>query len=89
MLDLLIGAVVAVGVGRYIIKGIQPQGADGRGLLLLIIGCHHGEKILPSAATSTGWGPTNIIEYVEVPADEPQRRPWYDDHGTVRALRLI
>ena len=66
MLDLLIGAVVAVGVGRYIIKGYSATGVlMVGGLLLLIISVIMGKNILPSAATSTGWGPTNIIEYVK------------------------
>lgn len=66
MLDLLIGAVVAVGVGRYIIKGYSATGVlMVGGLLLLIISVMMGKNILPSAATSTGWGPTNIIEYVK------------------------
>lgn len=55
MLDLLIGAVVAVGVGRYIIKGYSATGVlMVGGLLLLIISVIMGKNILPSAATSTG-----------------------------------
>lgn len=66
MLDLLIGAVVAAGVGRYIIKGYSATGVlMVGGLLLLIISVMMGKNILPSAAASTGWGPTNIIEYVK------------------------
>ncbi|WP_413493612.1 anaerobic C4-dicarboxylate transporter DcuC [Morganella psychrotolerans] len=66
MLDLLIGAAVAVGVGRYIIKGYSATGVlMVGGLLLLIVSVLMGKNILPAAAVTTGWGPTNIIEYVK------------------------
>ncbi|CAM3270670.1 MULTISPECIES: anaerobic C4-dicarboxylate transporter DcuC [Yersinia] len=67
MLDLLIGVVVAVGVGRYIIKGYSATGVlMVGGLLLLIISALMGKSVLPASATSTGWRATDIVEYVKI-----------------------
>ncbi|MGY0153074.1 anaerobic C4-dicarboxylate transporter DcuC [Edwardsiella tarda] len=67
MLELLIGIVVAVGVGRYIIKGYSATGVlMTGGLLLLIISALLGHDILPASAKSTGWRATDIVEYVKV-----------------------
>ncbi|HGU5936793.1 TPA: anaerobic C4-dicarboxylate transporter DcuC [Yersinia enterocolitica] len=67
MLDLLIGVVVAIGVGRYIIKGYSATGVlMVGGLLLLIISALMGKNVLPASATSTGWLATDIVEYVKI-----------------------
>ncbi|HHS8293670.1 TPA: anaerobic C4-dicarboxylate transporter DcuC [Yersinia enterocolitica] len=67
MLDLLIGVVVAIGVGRYIIKGYSATGVlMVCGLLLLIISALMGKNVLPASATSTGWRATDIVEYVKI-----------------------
>ncbi|AHM73219.2 anaerobic C4-dicarboxylate transporter DcuC [Yersinia hibernica] len=67
MLDLLIGIVVAIGVGRYIIKGYSATGVlMVGGLLLLIISALMGKNILPASATPTGWRATDIVEYVKI-----------------------
>lgn len=67
MIELLIGAVVAAGVGRYIIKGYSATGVlMVGGLLLLAISALMGKSLLPASATSTGWRATDIIEYVKI-----------------------
>ncbi|WP_223510068.1 anaerobic C4-dicarboxylate transporter DcuC [Rahnella sp. GSA61A] len=67
MLELLIGLVVAVFVGRYIIKGYSPTGVlMVGGLLLLIISAIMGHSILPEGTKSTGWNATDIVEYVKI-----------------------
>jgi DcuC family C4-dicarboxylate transporter len=67
MLDLLIGVIVAIGVGRYIIKGYSATGVlMVGGLLLLIISALMGKNILPASATSTGWRAADIVEYVKI-----------------------
>ncbi|WP_395755095.1 anaerobic C4-dicarboxylate transporter DcuC [Edwardsiella ictaluri] len=67
MLELLIGVVVAVGVGRYIIEGYSPTGVlMTGGLLLLIISALMGHDVLPASSKSTGWRATDIVEYVKV-----------------------
>ncbi|AOV97391.1 anaerobic C4-dicarboxylate transporter DcuC [Edwardsiella hoshinae] len=67
MLELLIGIVVAVGVGRYIIKGYSATGVlMTGGLLLLIISALMGHDVLPAGDKSTGWRATDIVEYVKV-----------------------
>ncbi|AEX52301.1 anaerobic C4-dicarboxylate transporter DcuC [Rahnella aquatilis] len=67
MLELLIGLVVAVFVGRYIIKGYSPTGVLlVGGLLLLIISAMMGHSILPEGTKSTGWKTTDIVEYVKI-----------------------
>lgn len=66
MLDLLIGAVVVFGVGRYIIKGYSATGVlMVGGLLLLTISVLMGKDILPASAIPTGWRATDILEYVK------------------------
>lgn len=65
MLDLLIGVVVTIFVGRYIIKGYSATGVlMVGGLVLLIISAFMGRSILPASVTSTGWRATDIIGYV-------------------------
>lgn len=67
MIELLIGAVVAAGVGRYIIKGYSATGVlMVGGLLLLGISALMGKTLLPSGAASTGWRATDMIEYVKI-----------------------
>ncbi|WP_411849179.1 anaerobic C4-dicarboxylate transporter DcuC [Yersinia ruckeri] len=67
MLDLLIGVVVAIAVGRYIIKGYSATGVlMVGGLLLLVISALMGKNVLPASATSTGWRATDIVEYVKI-----------------------
>ncbi|EEQ04098.1 Anaerobic C4-dicarboxylate transporter dcuC [Yersinia rohdei ATCC 43380] len=58
---------MAIGVGRYIIKGYSATGVlMVGGLLLLIISALLGKNILPASATSTGWRATDIVEYVKI-----------------------
>ncbi|MBH2759906.1 anaerobic C4-dicarboxylate transporter DcuC [Serratia ureilytica] len=67
MIELLIGAAVAAGVGRYIIKGYSATGVLlVGGLLLLGMSALMGKTLLPSGAVSTGWRATDIIEYVKI-----------------------
>ncbi|MCW6541158.1 anaerobic C4-dicarboxylate transporter DcuC [Yersinia ruckeri] len=67
MLDLLIGVVVAIAVGCYIIKGYSATGVlMVGGLLLLVISALMGKNVLPASATSTGWRATDIVEYVKI-----------------------
>lgn len=56
MLELLIGILVAAGVGRYIFKGYSATGVlMTGGLLLLIIAALLGHSVLPK-----GWNPPVI-----------------------------
>lgn len=67
MWELLIGLMVAVFVGRYIIKGYSPTGVlMVGGLLLLVISALMGHSVLPEGAKSTGWNTTDIVEYVKI-----------------------
>jgi DcuC family C4-dicarboxylate transporter len=67
MLELIIGLVVAIGVGRYIIKGYSATGVlMVGGILLLIISALMGKSVLPSSAAATGWRVTDIAEYVKI-----------------------
>lgn len=67
MWDLLIGLVITVIVGRYIIKGYSPTGVlMVGGLLLLIISALMGHNVLPEGTKSTGWNSTDIVEYVKI-----------------------
>ena len=67
MIELLIGAVVAAGVSRYIIKGYSATGVlMVGGLLLLGISALMGKTLLPSGSASTGWRATDMIEYVKI-----------------------
>ncbi|MCX9458311.1 anaerobic C4-dicarboxylate transporter DcuC, partial [Vibrio cholerae] len=55
MLELLIGILVAAGVGRYIFKGYSATGVlMTGGLLLLIIAALLGHSVLPKGVESTG-----------------------------------
>ncbi|EKT53111.1 anaerobic C4-dicarboxylate transporter DcuC [Providencia sneebia] len=66
MIELLIGVIVAIGVGRYIIKGYSATGVllTG-GILLLIISVMMGKNILPESVKPTGWRTTDILEYIK------------------------
>src|SRR5471030_1256716 len=67
MWDLLIGLVVTVAVGRYIIKGYSPTGVLlVGGLFLLTLSALMGKSVLPANATATGWRATDIVEYVKI-----------------------
>ncbi|EEP93062.1 Anaerobic C4-dicarboxylate transporter dcuC [Yersinia kristensenii ATCC 33638] len=58
---------MAIGVGRYIIKGYSATGVlMVGGLLLLIISALMGKNVLPASATPTGWRATDIVEYVKI-----------------------
>ncbi|EOV8145378.1 anaerobic C4-dicarboxylate transporter DcuC [Cronobacter dublinensis] len=67
ILELLTGAVVIVGVARYIIKGYSATGVlFVGGLLLLIISALMGHAILPAKETSTGYAISDIFEYIKI-----------------------
>ena len=67
MIELLIGVLVATGVGRYIIKGYSATGVlMVGGILLLIISALMGHQVLPASAKSTGLSATDIVEYIKV-----------------------
>ncbi|HER1288785.1 TPA: anaerobic C4-dicarboxylate transporter DcuC [Salmonella enterica subsp. enterica serovar Elomrane] len=67
VIELLIGAVVIVGVARYIIKGYSATGVlFVGGLALLIISALMGHKVLPASETSTGYTATDIVEYIKI-----------------------
>lgn len=67
MIELLIGVLVATGVGRYIIKGYSATGVlMVGGILLLIISALMGHQVLPASAKSTGFSATDIVEYIKV-----------------------
>ncbi|MDD9339360.1 MAG: anaerobic C4-dicarboxylate transporter DcuC [Providencia heimbachae] len=66
MIELLIGVIVAFGVGRYIIKGYSATGVlMTGGILLLIITAIMGKNILPESVKATGWRVTDILEYIK------------------------
>nr|WP_086940515.1 anaerobic C4-dicarboxylate transporter DcuC [Thaumasiovibrio occultus] len=66
MLELLIGLVVTVGVGYFIVKGYKAAGIllVGGVLLLLITGMLGG-KVLPDSVASTGNWVTDSLEYIK------------------------
>ncbi|PSW05680.1 anaerobic C4-dicarboxylate transporter DcuC [Photobacterium lipolyticum] len=66
MLELLIGLLVAGGVGRYIFKGYTATGVllTG-GIILLAITAALGKDVLPSSVTSTGNAATDVFEYIK------------------------
>ncbi|MCW8329694.1 anaerobic C4-dicarboxylate transporter DcuC [Photobacterium sp. SDRW27] len=66
MLELLIGLLVAVGVGRYIFKGYTATGVllTG-GIILLAITAALGKNVLPTGVTSTGNPLTDVFEYIK------------------------
>lgn len=67
MLDLMIGVIVAMVVGRYIIKGYSATGVLlVGGLFLLTLSALMGKSVLPANATATGWRATDIVEYVKI-----------------------
>lgn len=66
MIELLIGVAVAIGVGRYIIKGYSATGVlMAGGILLLAISLMLGKSILPKSVPTTGWDVTDILEYIK------------------------
>ncbi|SPW22967.1 Putative cryptic C4-dicarboxylate transporter DcuD [Cronobacter sakazakii] len=67
ILELLTGAVVIVGVARYIIKGYSATGVlFVGGITLLIISALMGHAILPAKETSTGYAISDIFEYIKI-----------------------
>ncbi|OLQ84916.1 anaerobic C4-dicarboxylate transporter DcuC [Vibrio ponticus] len=66
MLELLIGLVVTVAVGYFIVKGYKPAGVLlTAGITLLILTGILGHTILPSKIASTGNMITDSLEYVK------------------------
>ncbi|CDL83032.1 anaerobic C4-dicarboxylate transporter DcuC [Xenorhabdus szentirmaii] len=66
MLELLIGVVVTICVGYYIIKGYSATGVlMVGGIVLLIVSGLMGKSILPASVASTGWRSTDVIEYIK------------------------
>ncbi|OOE49771.1 C4-dicarboxylate transporter DcuC [Salinivibrio kushneri] len=66
MLELLIGLVVTVAVGYFIVKGYRPASTLlTAGILLLIITGLIGHSVLPDKLTSTGNLFTDSLEYVK------------------------
>lgn len=65
-MELLIGVLVTIGIGRYIIKGYSATGVLMiGGILLLIISAIMGKNILPNDVPVTGWKTTDILEYIK------------------------
>ncbi|MGL5947485.1 MAG: anaerobic C4-dicarboxylate transporter DcuC [Aeromonas sp.] len=65
MLELIVGAVVTLVVGRAIFKGYSATGVLlSGGLLLLAITALMGKSILPASVKTTGHALTDIFEYV-------------------------
>ncbi|GAA5646847.1 MULTISPECIES: anaerobic C4-dicarboxylate transporter DcuC [Vibrio] len=66
MLELLIGLVVTVAVGYFIVKGYKPAGVLlTAGVLLLILTGIIGHTVLPDSIQSTGNMLTDSLEYVK------------------------
>ncbi|ANU38383.1 anaerobic C4-dicarboxylate transporter DcuC [Vibrio scophthalmi] len=66
MLELLIGLVVTVAVGYFIVKGYKPAGVLlTAGLALMFMTGFLGHSILPSKIASTGNMFTDALEYVK------------------------
>ncbi|WP_162064118.1 anaerobic C4-dicarboxylate transporter DcuC [Vibrio taketomensis] len=66
MLELLIGLVVTVAVGYFIVKGYKPAGVLlSAGLFLLILTGILGHTVLPASIKSTGNMFTDSLEYVK------------------------
>lgn len=66
MLELLIGLVVTVAVGYFIVKGYRPASTLlTAGIILLIITGLLGHSVLPAKLTSTGNLFTDSLEYVK------------------------
>ena len=65
MLELLIGLVITVAVGVFIIKEYRPTGVlFTAGVLLLLIAGVMGKTLLPDAVTSTGHIATDALEFI-------------------------
>ncbi|ENY72051.1 anaerobic C4-dicarboxylate transporter DcuC [Aeromonas diversa] len=65
MIELIIGTLVTLLVGRAIFKGYSATGVLlSGGLLLLAITALMGKPVLPAKVTSTGFIVTDIFEYV-------------------------
>ena len=66
MLELLIGLVVTVAVGYFIIKEYSAAGVLlTAGIALLVITGLLGKTVLPEKVTSTGWIVSDALEYVK------------------------
>ncbi|MCY9852253.1 anaerobic C4-dicarboxylate transporter DcuC [Vibrio mediterranei] len=66
MLELLIGLVVTVAVGYFIVKGYRPAGVLlTAGIALLLLTGILGHTVLPAKITSTGNIVTDSLEYVK------------------------
>ncbi|PSU92552.1 anaerobic C4-dicarboxylate transporter DcuC [Photobacterium kishitanii] len=66
MTELLIGLVITVAVGYYIVKGYKAAGVLlVAGLLLLILAGFLGHTVLPKAVASTGNLLTDSLEYIK------------------------
>lgn len=66
MLELLIGLVVTITVGYFIVKGYRAAGVLlTAGILLLILTGLVGHTVLPSKLTSTGNTLTDALEFVK------------------------
>ncbi len=66
MLELLIGIVVTLAVGVFIVKGYRPSGVLlSAGILLLIITGLIGRSVLPKEVASTGNIITDALEFVK------------------------
>ncbi|MFK0573896.1 anaerobic C4-dicarboxylate transporter DcuC [Endozoicomonas sp.] len=66
MIELLIGLMVTIAVGYFIVKGYRPAGVLlTAGVFLLLITGVLGHTILPAKITSTGNLVTDSLEYVK------------------------
>lgn len=66
MLELLIGLVVTIAVGYFIVKEYKPAGVLlAAGILLLILTGVMGHTVLPAKINSTGNMLTDALEYVK------------------------
>lgn len=66
MLELLIGLIVTIGVGYYIVKGYRAAGVLlSAGLLLLILTGLLGHTVLPAKVAATGNFLTDSLEYIK------------------------
>lgn len=66
MLELMIGLVVTITVGYFIVKGYKPAGVLlTAGILLLLLTGLIGHTVLPAKLTSTGNMVTDSLEYVK------------------------
>ncbi|MCL9773846.1 anaerobic C4-dicarboxylate transporter DcuC [Vibrio methylphosphonaticus] len=66
MLELLIGLIVTIAVGYFIVKGYKPAGVLlTAGIALLLLTGILGHTVLPSKIASTGNMVTDSLEYVK------------------------